>query len=320
MAAARFDMDRETGVGMESFDKVVAAAWDRFEETFRVAVAGLGEGSHFAVVAPYEPDKENDDHGAASYLQIARRGDQVRAEVASNTFLTEAMHLSEVDEQRLVALGWQQPVGETRPNWWYDAELAEIDVVVSMSLGTLRAVLGVVHPRFLASEHLWPPTPRGRTIPPKPKQRQFQIGSPTDRDDLLEMVTRVLAHPSAPASFIDDDGDFAISIGATPIWVRVREDRAALTVFSFLATEIPEQAPARREVDILNRAHEGTQFYYAGDSLIASREIVALPFVARHLLATLKTMAGLVDSLAPDAVLRLDARPFLDLGRDEESA
>ena len=246
----------------------------------------------------------------------------IRAEVAGNDVLDPAYRMDVDQENALVAIGWQRPGDDESPNWWLDVTREEVDVVLTMMTAAFRQVFGVVHPKFLVSERLSLSDGAvdegvtegiGSGLTPGTDEDAVPVmGFPDDYDELVNLVCRALATIYGDDLVRDDDGDFSISTGTVPIWVRAQREKPMVRIFSYLACSVRDVRQARIEIGILNRRQDFLKFVLADGIITASFDLPAAPFFGPQLLWTIAQVAEQLDDLAGDTAVRVGGKLWLD--------
>lgn len=282
------------------FDSAVQTAWGKFETLLGGSLAALGDGSMVIDV-----EAETSGAGSAPYLQVAGDGGLLRGEVSGNRYLDRACRLNAVQRRALQALGWQRPDDE-HPNWWVEVDRDRLAVLQTMMLGALRQVLGVMHPKFLC----WDAP--GETGPVEAAFR-WEVGFPTTRAELAEMVkTTVAEHLGTAELKTDDDGDIPIRARKVPLWVRVLDDGATVRIFSHVVVSVLSARQARIEADILNRRHRQLKFTVQDRRVIAAIDLPMVPFAAQHLRDMVDYADATLNDVAEDLALRTSGRLFFN--------
>lgn len=303
------------------FDDEVQASWARFEAQLGDALA-VPEVDPFAVRVAGEPGEEG-----APCVQFLHQVDAIHAMVPGFERLDERSVLDDVQQEALLALGWSESVHGTG-EWWCLVPAEEAPVVVSMVAATFRRVFGVADPSFLASDRLWPSDGSEDTSTGDPGGLEEStggggdsegdgdveavIGLPDDYDHLVEMVRRSLAPVYGDDLVRDDDGDFPISTGTVPLWVRVHRDRPLVQVFSYVVSAVRNVRQARLEIGILNHRQDLLKFVLANGAIMASYSLPAVPFAGAQLVWALDHVEEQLEDLARDAALRVGGRLWFD--------
>lgn len=307
---AEFDLDRS-----------LARAWSRFQARLADHLAGMEDDDQLLVEA--ESSVEDDDAGAAPYVQFIAWGeDMLRAEVSSDHYLASEHLLEEAGQEALTGLGFEAPThapeepdGSGSANFFIDEHRTEADRLAVMGVRALRDVFGVTHPAFLSADNLaedaQEPADLGVRTPQaatEPLEGEPVAVYPQGRDELQSLVddvlTPLLGHPPEK----DDDGDIPIVTGTSLVFVRVVPDAPVVELFSCLVSGVDDRKRAAFEVAVLNRDVQFLKFVLAGDSIIASLHLPAWPFAPEHLRAMLILMSTTVDRLDDDLAVRLDGR------------
>lgn len=99
--------------------------------------------------------------GGFPYVQAMRHPNGLAGEAVSDTFLSERLRLNQAQIRRMTTLGWHEPDGHGRVNWWHDLvipadldratpdQLAECDRLAERMVAALHEVYGVRSPAEL---------------------------------------------------------------------------------------------------------------------------------------------------------------------------
>ena len=77
-------------------------------------------------------------------------------------------------------------------------------------------------------------------------------------------------------------------------------DNGAISLISFVITSLRDPDGAAESINQLNDGTPYVRFHVDDDSLIASCDIPAVPFLPAHLIEVMVAMANVVDEVAPD--------------------
>lgn len=289
-----------------SFDEALEAAWGRFEERLLAHLVWLEDGEPVVLV-------QHATGEGARYVQFVARQGTLHAEVSGNRSLDEAWRLSRVDHRKLRALGWAPPRAG-RPNWWVEVTAEEVPVAVTMAVGALRHVLGVVSPDFLDGLSDLEPSP---VVVPEhddsaheDEHGTFQVGWPREPDELGRMISRFLVEHRGvdpDEALPDDDGDYHLADGRAWLWLRPRRESAGLTIFTTLVSGVEDLGAALVEANVLNRRVPWCRFSCEGSAIVLYSEVPANPLAAYQLDERLDHVLALLADIGADVHERLSA-------------
>ena len=277
------------------FDESVERAWQQFERDLDERLETLP--ADLVVVGPVGLDESEQPS-----LRIQVLDDVVHVEAVRNLVM-DREHLFTPDQQRgLSALGWEAPDHVDHPAWWIGGLLEDADALCRVLADTWRSVFGVLHPGFL------------EVVDPgvAPDPAEPDVLQPDSRESLLELVALSLVPTYGHDVKRDDDGDFPVFTGVVPVWIRVLQDRPVLRFFSHVVCDVGNPTQARLEVEILNRQVPLLKFQLAGDTVLASYELPADPFVARQAMGVLEQVAETLNEIAADLADRVGGQLFFD--------
>lgn len=278
------------------FDETVERAWQQFERDLDERLEALP--ADLVVVGPVGLDESEQPS-----LRVQVLDDLVHVEAVRN-LLGDRDHLFSAEQQRaLTALGWEAPDHVDHPAWWIGGLLDDAESLCRVLADTWRSVFGVLHPGFL--EVVDPGAP-------PPETGVDDVAQPDSREALVELVAASLVPTYGPDVKRDDDGDFPVFTGVVPVWIRVLQDRPVLRFFSHVVCDVGNPAQARIEIEILNRQVPLLKFQLAGDTVLASYELPADPFVARQAIGVLEQVSDTLNELATDLADRVGGQLFFD--------
>ncbi|GAA1731198.1 hypothetical protein SAMN06265174_102629 [Dietzia kunjamensis subsp. schimae] len=279
---------------------LIGGAWDEYEHLLATRIKQLERGSHFSFALT-----ESDDD-TTPYFQISTSsdGEHVLAEVSSNQVLTGRYRLEPHQIGDLLHLGWLPPTPpmdkEQIPNFFVVEESSN-PAVATLIVATLRSVFGVPHPDFLD------PAPREDDLhsrgsepfdphegeDPLPVDDAFH---PRDFDELRWALSQAMRNHFGAYRAPSEDGSFSIRVGTTMIKVRPYE-QGIIEVLGFVVSGMRRPALAVERLVELNAQTFFARFEIVGDSIIASCDFPALPFVPRHLYTVLNMLSSTVDAV-----------------------
>jgi hypothetical protein len=290
-----FDLDRST-----------ADAWAGFQSRLSEVVSMMDDSGDLTISAESEGE-------AGPFLRFSSPGrDLVRCEAASNATLGANHRLDAEQVQAMTALGWQEPCADgprPTPNYWFEDTQDHCDRVSGMAVAALRDVFGVPHPVFLAPDQLTEvlrgPTP-GEPSVTVPVVREAGPTDPQRRlDELVDAeLTDLYGHPPLR----DGEGDVAIRVGSTMIFLRTSADGQEVVVFAAVVHDIAGRSRAAEVLNDLNVEARWVKFQLVRDRVFVSLSVLARPFVAEHLRQAVRIMSQVADGIDEELAAKLNGR------------
>lgn len=292
-----FDLDRST-----------AEAWDAFTERLSEVLSVMDETSDLTIGSIAT------DAATVPFVRFTCRDGVVRAEAASNAVLGEHYQLSADRLDQMGAAGWNDPsaVGEgASENFWTQASQEETDGLAAKAVAVLRDVYGIQHPAFLAPDQL------AEILTPKPVDldgysefdpEDIVATVPVNVDHLVDMMAVELTEVFGHEPLRDAEGDFAIRVGSTMVFIRVSPDHREIIVFACLVQDIDGRSRAMEVLSDLNTEVRGVKFLLIRDRVFASVSLLAHPFVPAHLHQASRLLAEVADGMDDELAKRLHGR------------
>lgn len=270
-----FDLDGET-----------SRAWAAFVRRLADHLADMREGGTLALGLA----RDDDPPGGPSALVFTVHADGLlhREECAADATVTERRVVPQRDADKIAA--------ET--------------------VGLLRDVHAVMHPAFLLVSGSPDPVDVRVDRPDGASYSQDdrpECTRPVDSVHLLELAYRTIAEDLGRDPGRDADGDIVLETKTTRVIIRVLDKTPVIQIFGRLVHGVSQPFEAPAAVARLNHEYPFVKFLFAGDSVLASVHLPAIPFVPAHLRHMLATFADLADELSDDLVRRLGGAP--EIGR-----
>ena len=313
------------GDSVGGWDRSVEMSWVRFQRKLGDFLADLEDGATAVVHALLPSDPEE---GTGPFIRFSAhdRGSMIRAEVASNHYLSGPYQLTEADVAELVAAGWQAPssgeaddTGPTTDRSFFflvEQPRQRADLVALMSVRALRDAFGLPHPAFLQGGPLEPApvveAESEREMRGEPEFDLMQMLRPESPEELDRFVAQTLTEILGREAYRDDDGDFPVRVGTVVLFVRPLATEPIIEVFSPLIRDIADRDHALLEVSILNRDAQFISYHLGGSTIVARMNVPAFPFVPNQLAVLLSRMAETLDGVDEDLSLRVGGRLWLD--------
>lgn len=291
-----FDLDRST-----------AQAWRNFEERLAEVVSVMDDTQDLTIGSVAVTTTET-----VPFVRFAvRNRNLVRLEAASNSVLGENYQLVQPQLEAFDAQGWQSPVSEgdrPTPNFWIEVPQEESDTIARLAIIALRDIYGIQHPVFLAPDQLaeiLQPGPR-----PLSGQSEFDAEDviavvPVNPEHLEDMIEAELAEMFGHCPPRDSEGDLAIRVGSTMLFIRVSADHREIIVFAPLVHDVEGRSRAMEILSDLNTEVRFIKFQLIRDRVFVSLSVFAHPFVPAHLLQAVRIMSEIADEIDDELARRL---------------
>lgn len=300
------------GVNDFDLDRATDQAWAEFSIRLSDVIAHLDPDARLTIGAI-----ATEQEGQAPFVSFSCTAERdVIAEAAANAVLSEEFQLSADQLSALEAMGWRPPNVDDEvptPNFWRREPQENSAALAEAAVAVLRGIVQVPHPAFLApdqlAEILTPPStaelpPVGAALP-EPDLTVVRAGSYTELDRLVgEDLTAALGHPPLR----DDDGDYAIRVGSTMVFVRPVSDAQEVLVFAAVVHEVDGRSRAMEVLSDLNAEARFVRFLLIRDRVFVSLSLFAQPFVPAHLRQALETVSLVADRIDEHLAARLRGR------------
>lgn len=303
-----FDLDRST-----------ADAWAAFQERLSEVISVVDDTEDLRISTATASD---DERGPYVVVSSPRR-DVVRCEAASNAVLDDTYQLTAAQLGQMESLGWQPPSSDgDRPtaNVWVEEPQEESDGLSEHVVSALRDVYGVPHPVFLSPDQLAeilqpPPEPLTADLGPDLDADDVVAVMPRDREHLDRLVTEELTDMFGHPPLRDAEGDVAIRVGSTMIFLRTSTDGQEIIVFATVVHDVEGRSRATEVLNDLNADARWVKFQMVRDRVFLSHSVQARPFVPAHLHQAVRTMSEMADGIDDELAVKLRGRTtFTDEG------
>ncbi|QDP97138.1 hypothetical protein FOE78_15465 [Microlunatus elymi] len=306
--------------GYEGFDidRSTAQAWAEFQMRLSEVVSVIDDSGDLVIGTESEPAAEGGPF--VSFTAPAR--DTIRSEAASNAVLADAFQLGQGELTTMERAGWHAPTAEpdngTAPtaNFWTELPQEESDRLAELAVVALRDVYGVPHPVFLAPDQLaeiLTPKAEDATKDPLYDDEDVTAIMPGSREHLDELLDAELTDLFGHRPIRDDEGDIAIRVGSTMIFLRTSPDAREIVVFAAIVHEI--EGGRSRAAEVLNDLNcEGrwVKFQLIKDRVFATLSVMAQPFVPAHLAQAVQIMSDTADAIDGHLADKLRGRTTFD--------
>jgi hypothetical protein len=300
-------------------DKSIAAAWTEFQARLSEVVSMIDESADLTI---------GTGPAGAPFLRLSSpRPHVVRSEASGNAVLGEGYQLNPGQLATMEVLGWQRPAaedGRAGANFWCEHDQDDADTVSELAVGALRDVYGVQHPIFLAPDQLaevLQPNPapvEGTTVALVRPEHNTVPQMPRDQRHLDELVDAELGAMFGYPPMHDTEGDVAIRVGSTMLFLRTAPDAQEVIVFAAVVHDVAGRSRAAEVLNDLNVAARWVKFQLVRDRVFVTVSVLARPFVPAHLHQAVKILADTADGIDDELAVKLGGRTTFD-NRDEQS-
>lgn len=285
-------------------DRLTNDAWRGFRAALADAIDGLEVGE--TLLLEHYCCEGGED--CPPHAFVTRQKPYVLIEVASNRIINREQRLTRRGCAHLRSLGFTSAT-RSEPYYWTTVPATHVDQAASLIVEAFRGPFSVPHPSFLACPDVtWQadsqlPTPDA--VPELPQAVQ-----PVNREHLDQLVDRAMSSVVGCLPERDSDGDLPIRAGRAVVFVRSHDRAPVVRIFSLMAVDISDLEAAERETNTLNRQVEGIKFLLCDDTIVATVDLSALPFVADHLRFTVARLVAVVSDNAEFLASRVSGRVF----------
>jgi hypothetical protein len=306
-----FDLDRST-----------AQAWAEFQSRLSEVISMIDDSADLTI------GTESESHGPPPFVRLSSpRRDVIRCEAASNAVLGDDFQLSAELLTEMERLGWQPPTvgGEhssaievTQPtaNFWIELPQVESDRISELTVSALRDVYGVQHPIFLAPDQLAevlqptpPPIEHGAPIRVMEVERAELLPiMPRDRQHLNDLVDAELAEMYGHQPIRDAEGDVAIRVGSTMLFLRTSQDGQEVVVFAAVVHDVAGRSRAAEVLNDLNVEARWVKFQLIRDRVFVTISVLSRPFVPNHLHQAVRILSEVADGIDDELAAKLNGR------------
>jgi hypothetical protein len=306
-----FDLDRST-----------AQAWAEFQSRLSEVISVIDDSADLTIGTASE------GNGPPPFIRLSspRRG-VIRCEAASNAMLGDDFQLSAESLGAMERLGWQPPAADGErafaaqsiqptANFWIELPQVESDRVSELAVSALRDVYGVQHPVFLAPDQLAevlqpapPPIESGASITVLELERtDLTPIMPRDQQHLNDLVDAELAEMYGHRPIRDAEGDVAIRVGSTMLFLRTSRDGQEVVIFAAVVHDIAGRSRAAEVLNDLNVEARWVKFQLIRDRVFVTISVLSWPFVPAHLHQAVRILSDVADGIDDELAAKLNGR------------
>jgi hypothetical protein len=306
-----FDLDRST-----------AQAWVEFQSRLSEVISVIDDSADLTI------GTESEGNGPPPFVRLSSpRQGLIRCEAASNAALGDDFQLSAELLDEMERLGWQPPSAagdqasaarsiEPSANFWIELPQVESDRVSELAVAALRDVYGVQHPVFLApdqlAEVLQPAPPPIESDAPltilELERTDFTATMPRDQQHLNDLVDTELAEMYGHRPFRDAEGDVAIRVGSTMLFLRTSRDGQEVVIFAAVVHDVAGRSRAAEVLNDLNVEARWVKFQLIRDRVFVTISVLSWPFVPAHLHQAVRILSDVADGIDDVLAAKLNGR------------
>jgi len=299
-------------------DRSIAQAWSEFQARLSEIVSMIDESADLTIGTGSPSDDP------APYLRLSSpQPHLIRGEAASNAELGEDFQLRPDQLATMTRLGWWPPSEDgDQANFWFELAQDEADRIAELAVCALRDVYGVQHPIFLAPDQLaevLQPTPTPIEAPTGSTTTDVAVRTPPaaapagatmprNRSHLQDLVDAELTDMFGYQPIHDAEGDIAIRVGSTMLFLRTAPDGQEVIVFAAVVHDVAGRSRAAEVLNDLNVEARWVKFQLVRDRVFVTVSVLARPFVAAHLRQAVMILSETADGIDNELAAKLNGR------------
>ncbi|HEY0240180.1 MAG TPA: YbjN domain-containing protein [Friedmanniella sp.] len=325
-------MNGVEGIDDFDIDRAIAHAWAEFGTRLAEVLSMVDESGDLTI------GTATGDGAPDSFLRFSSPArDRLRCEagVAAGRGQDEQVGTLVSDGWERTKSGGPQPAGCAVVAT--ECPQDDSETMAELAVRALRDVFGVQHPVFLApdqlAEVLQPDasdagstsatskaedsyagrvleptraTRRGTSVEIDPEDLTSTL--PDGPGHLNRMVDAELTSMYGHPPFRDNEGDVAIRVGSTMLFLRTSGDGKEVTVFSAVVHDVSGRSRATEVINDLNVESRWVKFQLVRDRVFASMSVLAQPFVPAHLHQAVRVVSDVADGIDEELAAKLDGR------------
>jgi len=305
-----FDLDRST-----------AQAWAEFQSRLSEVITLIDDTADLTI------GTESGGNGPAPFVKLSSpQPGMIRCEAASNAVLGDDFQLSAELLSAMERLGWQPPTvgeeqasatqsGEPTANLWIELPQVESDRISELAVAALRDVYGVQHPVFLAPDQLAEALQPMQAPVELDSSNELVVGGtglqstmPRNQQHLNDLVDAELAEIYGHLPIRDADGDVAIRVGSTMLFLRTSADGQEIVLFAPVVHDIAGRSRAAEVLNDLNVEARWVKFQLIRDRVFVTLSVLSRPFVPAHLRQAVRILSDVADGIDNELAAKLNGR------------
>lgn len=293
----------------DTFDGQMDADWRAFRRTLADALVALPPGGR-AVLRP-APDMVWG--GEFLWAHVKHDADHLMVTVPSNAFLPRVLRLSPDAMRTLRGTGLKRR--HSGANYRVALPMSHVDQAASILCTALRDCLGVLHPTCLeiAGPNSDVDSPQILETSPLPL-----VVAPDDRDHLEALLAEAITRVPAGVTVASSEDGYVLWSARSLAAVSINPNALVVMLRASVIRHLEEPGAARMQVNELNKKRRGVTFYLQEDAVFAEMHLIALPFVASHVLAAIDQIMEVSAEAAELLRARVGGESFASSWADEQ--
>jgi hypothetical protein len=303
-------------------DRSIAQAWAEFQSRLSEVISMIDDSGDLTI------GTESGSDGPPPFVRLSSpRRDVIRCEAASNAVLGDDFQLSLELVARMERLGWQAPtfggehssaaeVAQPTANFWVELPQVESDRISEFAVSALRDVYGVQHPIFLSPDQLAevlqpapPPIESGASVKVLELERaDLTPTMPRDQQHLNDLVDAELGEMYGHRPIRDAEGDVAIRVGSTMLFLRTSRDGQEVVIFAAVVHDVAGRSRAAEVLNDLNVEARWVKFQLIRDRVFVTISVLSQPFVPAHLHQAVRILSDVADGIDNELAVKLNGR------------
>jgi len=303
-------------------DRSIAQAWAEFQSRLSEVISLIDDTADLTIGI------ESGGNGPPPFVRLSSpRSGVVRCEAASNAMLGGDFQLSAELLSEMERLGWQPPTDGGEPpsatqsaeptaNFWIELPQVESDRMSELAVAALRDIYGVQHPVFLAPDQLaeaLQPVPAAVESDSSIKvvevdETDLRSTMPRNQQHLNDLVDAELAEIYGHLPIRDAEGDVAIRVGSTMLFLRTSSDGQEVVLFAPVVHAIAGRSRAAEVLNDLNVEARWVKFQLIKDRVFVTISVLSRPFVPAHLRQAVRILSDVADGIDNELAAKLNGR------------
>jgi hypothetical protein len=131
---------------------------------------------------------------------------------------------------------------------------------------------------------------------------------PRDQQHLNDLVDAELAKMYSHQPIRDAEGDVAIRVGSTMLFLRASRDAQEVVIFAAVVHDVAGRSRAAEVLNDLNVEARWVKFQLIRDRVFVSVSVLSRPFVPAHLHQAVRILSEVADGIDDELAAKLKGR------------